>query len=235
VDGDELTYSLVDDAGGRFLLYNYTLLVRYGVGLDYEQHKTHTVKATDPGGLSTEASFVIAVVDVTAETTKGSPEADRIVGGGGRDQLAGGRKDDTIFGGAGSDTLRGASGNDRLDGGLGRDVLYGNTGKDAFLFTTKLGSSNVDTLRDVQLDDAIWLENAIFKGIGSGSLAKPKVMLKDAFHLGSVAQDAEDRILYDQASGSVYDDRDGSGAAVAVKFAVVATKKALTLSDFLVI
>ena len=141
VDGDPLTYELVDNADGRFSLYGYTLLVRYGVGLDYEQQKTHTVKvkATDPGGLSTETSFVIEVVNVAQETTKGSAVADLIVGGGGRDQLAGGRQNDTIFGGGSLDILRGGSGNDRLDGGLGRDTLYGNTGKDAFLFTTKLG------------------------------------------------------------------------------------------------
>jgi serralysin len=60
-------------------------------------------------------------------------------------------------------------------------------------------------------------------------------MLADAFHLGAAAQDAEDRILYDQATGSLYYDPDGIGAAAAVKFAVVATRKALTLSDFYVI
>ena len=104
--------------------------------------------------------------------------------------------------------------------------------KDAFLFTTKLGSSNVDTLHDFQLSDAIWLENKIFKGIGSGSLSKPKTMLEDAFHLGPTAQDAEDRILYDQTTGALSYDPDGIGAAAAVRFAVVATRKALTVHDF---
>jgi hypothetical protein len=48
------------------------------------------------------------------------------------------------------------------------------------------------------------------------------------------SQDAEDRILYDRATGSVFYDPDGTGSAVAVRFAVVATKKALTHHDFLV-
>ena len=141
--------------------------------------------------------------------------------GGGRRRAGhagGGGGNDRLTGGGSTDTLRGGSGHDRLDGGSGRDTLYGNSGKDAFLFTTKLGASNVDTLRDFQpVDDVIRLENAIFKGIGSGSLAKPKVMLADAFQLGAVAQDAEDRILYDQATGrrsTTRTDRGGGGGAV---------------------
>jgi Ca2+-binding RTX toxin-like protein len=234
VDGDKLTYELVDTAGGRFSLDGDKLVVRSGVGLDYEQQRTHTVKvkATDGGELSIVKSFVIKVVNVTPETTTGSPAADVIVGGAGRDTLGGGGGNDRLAGGGERDTLRGGSGQDRLDGGLGRDALYGGSGKDAFLFTTKLGRSNVDTLRDFQLNDAIWLENKIFKGIGSGSLSKPKTMLEDAFHLGPTAQDAEDRILYDQATGSLFYDPDGIGAAAALRFAVVATRKALTVHDF---
>jgi Ca2+-binding RTX toxin-like protein len=174
--------------------------------------------------------------NVTPENTAGSSRADTIVGGGSRDTIRGGGGNDQLKGGSERDTLRGDSGNDRLDGGTGKDTLYGGSGKDAFLFTTKPSSSNVDTLRDFSAkDDAIWLENAIYKGIDSGSLAKPKTMLADAFQIGAVAQDAEDRILYDQATGSLYYDRDGTGAAAASRFAVVATKKALTHQDFFAI
>ena len=132
--------------------------------------------------------------------------------------------------------LKGGSGHDRLDGGSGRDTLYGGSGKDAFLFTVAPSAGNLDSLRDFSpKDDAIWLENKLFQGIGSGSLAKPKTMLAEAFHLGTAAADAQDRILYDQGSGSLFYDPDGTGAAAAVRFAVIATKTALTHADFLVI
>jgi Ca2+-binding RTX toxin-like protein len=236
--GDTYTYALLNDAGDRFTLSGNALVVRKGILLDYEQAKSHTVtlKVTDAAGLSTVKDFTIKVSNVSTEKTAGTSGIDVVVGGGGRDTLGGGGGNDRLTGGGSTDTLRGGSGHDRLDGGLGRDTLYGNSGKDAFLFTTKLGGSNVDTLRDFQpVDDVIRLENAIFKGIGSGSLKNPKKMLADAFQLGAVAQDAEDRILYDQATGSVFYDPDGTGAAAAVRFAVVANKMALTRSDFYVI
>ncbi len=232
--GDAVAYALADDAGGRFAIEGGRLVVLNGVALDYEQARQHavTIRMTDSGGLSTTQSLTIAVANVTPERTAGSARAEVIVGGAGRDTLGGGGGNDRLSGSGERDALRGGSGQDRLDGGLGRDALYGGSGKDAFLFTTKLGRSNVDTLRDFQLNDAIWLENKIFKGIGSGSLSKPKTMLEDAFHLGPTAQDAEDRILYDQATGSLFYDPDGTGPAAALRFAVVATRKALTVHDF---
>ncbi len=216
--GDALAYELVDDAGGRFQIVGDQLQVRNGVKLDYEQEKSHavTVRAVDGGDLATTKSFTVRVGNVGTEKTSGTSAADVIVGGGGRDTLGGG--------------------GDRLNGGAGKDQLSGNSGKDAFLFTTKPGSSNVDVLRDVSSkDDAIWLENAVFKGLGSGSLAKPRKLSSDAFHVGSAAADAEDRDIYDTATGSLFYDRDGTGAAAAVKFAVVAKKTALAFHDFFVI
>ena len=112
----------------------------------------------------------------------------------------------------------------------------GGKGKDVFVFDTKPASANVDTLKDFShKDDTVWLENALFKGIGSGSLAKPKKMKADAFFLGKEAHDANDRILYDKAKGALWYDADGSGSHAAVKIAVLTTKPALTLSDFYVI
>ncbi len=48
-DGNFLTYSLVDDAGGRFSLHENMLIVNDGSKLDYETNSTHniTVRVTD--------------------------------------------------------------------------------------------------------------------------------------------------------------------------------------------
>ena len=47
--------------------------------------------------------------------------------------------------------------------------------------------------------------------------------------------DADDRILYDKATGALSYDADGSGAQAAVQFAVIDTKVALTGADFFVV
>ncbi|MCG7392258.1 cadherin domain-containing protein [Microvirga sp. ACRRW] len=64
--GDVLTYSLVDDAGGRFEIFNGKLRVKDGSRLDYEAASSHTitVRVTDKGGLSFEKEFIIDLVDV---------------------------------------------------------------------------------------------------------------------------------------------------------------------------
>ncbi len=79
-------------------------------------------------------------------------------------------------------------------------------------------------------DDDFEADAAVFKAVGkNGKLAK------DAFVLGKKALDAEDRIVYDKASGALSYDADGSGSAAAIKLAVLSNKAKLGLADFLVI
>ena len=105
-----------------------------------------------------------------------------------------------------------------------------------FVFDTKLGKTNVDVVKDFDVkDDAFQLDNAVFKKLGKGTLAKPVKLSSDAFHKGKVAEDKDDRILYDQGTGALYYDADGSGAGKAVKFAQLKKGLALTHADFFVI
>ena len=92
-------------------------------------------------------------------------------------------------------------------------------------------STNVDRITDFRSkDDTFHLDNAYLKKVGpNGKLAK------DAFHLGKKAADAEDRIVYDKATGALYYDADGAGGAGQVKIAVLAKNAKLVLSDFIVI
>ena len=129
-----------------------------------------------------------------------------------------------------ANTLIGNYGLNLLDGKGGNDILQGLNGGDLFAFTTTLGSGNVDTIVDFSVvDDRILLENAVFTGLGGGDLAS------GAFVIGAAAQDADDRIIYDSATGALYFDADGNGAGAAVQFAMLSTGLALTASDFLVI
>ena len=66
----------------------------------------------------------------------------------------------------------------------------------------------------------------MFKQIGAGRLAA------GAFHVGTSAGNADDRIVYDQATGKIFYDADGSGAGAAILFATVTAGTTLTSADF---
>jgi hypothetical protein len=89
--GARFTFTLLDDAGGRFKLENNQLKVSRGILLDYEQARSHTIriKVTDEGGLSLEKSFTIDVADIARENVTGSAGDDVFKGGAGNDKLAG--------------------------------------------------------------------------------------------------------------------------------------------------
>jgi Ca2+-binding RTX toxin-like protein len=135
-----------------------------------------------------------------------------------------------LTGNASGNVLYGNDGNNILNGGDGNDELTGFDGADSYLFTTAPNAaSNVDVITDFDVtDDTIVLNAAVFSGIGLGTVAGSQ------FVIGTAAQDAGDRIIYDDASGAVYYDSDGTGAAAAVQFAELGPGLALTNFDFYV-
>ncbi|WP_370576934.1 beta strand repeat-containing protein [Paracoccus sp. PAR01] len=106
-DGDALTYSLTNNAGGRFALVTQngqTRLVVNGA-LDYETATSHQIAvqvADGRGGVVTQ-HFTVGVTDVLGRLINGTAAADL---------LNGTPEGDTLNGGAGADTLRGGIGND---------------------------------------------------------------------------------------------------------------------------
>jgi Ca2+-binding RTX toxin-like protein len=136
--------------------------------------------------------------------------------------------------GAGNDlinTVIGNSGRNILDGGLGSDTLSGEGGGDTFRFSTALGTSNVDKILVFDhAADTIQLDDAIFAALGTGALGA------GAFNTGTVATQADDRILFDTASKSLYYDADGVGGVAAIRFATIATLTGtLDHTDFFVV
>ena len=129
-----------------------------------------------------------------------------------------------------ANTIHGNDGMTWLDGGGGNDVLVGYAGDDTYMFTTALGAGNVDTLVGfVPGSDRIAMDDAVFTGLVSGALSA------NAFVVGSTAADADDRIIYNAATGSLFFDADGNGAGAAVQFAILPTGLPLAASDFVVI
>lgn len=141
---------------------------------------------------------------------------------------------DTLTGGLGNDTLLGGIGNDRLAGGAGNDVLNGGAGTDTFVFDSAPNAlTNLDTLQDFTSGtDKLSFSRAGFTGFpATGAISV------DAFWSGAgvnTAHDATDRFVYNTATGALWYDADGTGAAAAVQVAVLTGAPALAFTDFLI-
>lgn len=136
--------------------------------------------------------------------------------------------DDVVRGRGGADTIIAGSGDDVIYGGSGLDVLTGGTGADIFVFDTKPSAKNIDTITDFSVkSDVIALDHLIFRAAGRiGDLSS------SAFHIGTKANDASDRIIYNKNTGALYYDADGKGSDAAIKFAVLDKGLALTAGHF---
>jgi len=129
----------------------------------------------------------------------GNAKANRIEGAAGDDQLTGGN---------GNDVLLGEDGNDTLAGGAGKDVLTGGAGADSFVFDSKPVAGNVDSIIDFEAGtDVVTLKGSIFSALAGDD------DLTDNFELisGSTATSATSYLLYDEDTGHLYYDADGSG------------------------
>ncbi len=148
---DAVTYSLSDNASGRFAIDANSGVVTVADAslLDYETQTSHTIEvtATSTDGSASIQSFTVNLIDVTEgtsgdDTINGSNGVDDVIDGlAGNDTIDGRSGNDTLYGGAGNDTLVGGSGNDSLDGGTGNDDLDGGAGTD-----TLIGGAGADIL-----------------------------------------------------------------------------------------
>lgn len=149
----------------------------------------------------------------------GGGQADVLFGGGGRDrlegnnasdQLFGGNRDDKLFGGSGGDRLTGGGGDDFLMGGAGQDTLRGSSGADSFVFAN-LGHLG-DVIQDYTAQDEILFRGAIGGGLATGTLPASAFVSRT----DTLAQDADDRFIYNTATFELWFDADGTGSAAPV-------------------
>jgi serralysin len=160
-------------------------------------------------------------------------------GNGGANTLTGNAAANKLSGGGGADRLLGMGGDDVLTGGAGKDQLTGGAGADAFVFGSKLSATtNVDLIRDFASgQDRIRLDDDVFKAFSfaTDKGLKPGQFLADAG--ATQARDADDRIVYDTATGALYYDADGAGGAAAIQFATLGatTHPLLKAADFAII
>ncbi|WEA27509.1 calcium-binding protein [Rhizobium binxianense] len=142
--------------------------------------------------------------------------------------LTGNDGSNTINGGKGADQLTGGLGNDKLIGKAGADILTGGGGADSFVFDVKPDNLSVDKIRDFSsaAGDKLLFDHTIFAAL---SLSK---FSDENFVLGTKALEADDRLIYDQTSGTLSFDADGSAAGSAVHVADLDKSPALHFSDF---
>jgi serralysin len=152
-------------------------------------------------------------------------DASNATGNGAANALYGNRNANSLSGLAGNDTLVGERGNDTLTGGAGTDAFH-------FRSAPSDGLVDVDTLADFASGtDRITLDESVFQGLGATARLSAA-----AFRAGTAAQDADDRIVFDAATGSIWYDADGNGSASqAVLFAKIAPGSALVATDIVIV
>ena len=244
--GGDGTDTYVSIEGARGSKFDDTLTGDDGVNFLHGDAGDDTIN----GGLAGDTLFGGAGQDVMDgggghDTLDGHLGNDILHGGAFNDTLYGGAGDDTIDGGDGIDHGYGGDGNDNVTsywaygeagddtvtgynvyGGTGNDTLYGSR----YWFNTPLDPvNNVDHMPDFNNQepsngtsptfddyhgDLIRLSSEIFGAAVSNDH-------EDRFHVGTQAADAEDRIIYDQPTGRIFYDPDGTGAEEQVLFATV--------------
>src|SRR5688572_2073424 len=122
----------------------------------------------------------------------------------------------------------------KLNGSGGNDELTGGDGNDQFIFSTATNAlTNVDTITDFTAgQDRLVLDNDVFTKLGAaGALSASR------FTIGAAATTTAHRLVYDDATGELYYDSNGSTDGGAVKIAVLegVAPPALTAADIIVL
>ena len=98
------------------------------------------------------------------------------------------------------------------------------------MFSAPLNAVHSDTITDfVSGTDKIVLDHDVFVGLAVGLLQLAR------FVPGTAAGDANDRVIYDQATGDLFYDRDGDRALSQVLIANLGAGTALAHTDFLIV
>ncbi|WP_167853499.1 calcium-binding protein [Roseovarius aestuariivivens] len=138
-----------------------------------------------------------------------------------------------IFNGIGNgldNTIVGTPFSNTIVGREGRDTLKGQRGADTFVFDRAIGPDNVDRIIDFNTNEAnegdiLKMKGTVFGGMAAGALSAAD------FVAGTAAADASDRFIFDQASGQLWFDADGSGAGAQELIATFEQNATVTAAD----
>jgi hypothetical protein len=131
-----------------------------------------------------------------------------------------------LLGQGGADTLNGGAANDVVAGGPGSDVLTGGAGADTFAFTAAPASGNLDRITDFASGtDKLAFAHSVFGALPVGELSPA------AFVQAAAALTSDQHVIFNQATGIVAYDADGSGSGAAVPVARLAAGQILKAQD----
>ena len=130
---------------------------------------------------------------------------ENIVGSNFGDRINGNNQSNSLRGGKGSDAIDGSGGDDFIVGGVGADTLTGGGGADNFVYLSP--SESRDTIVDFnsKLDLISVVSSAFSNDLATGSLSESR------FTLGLSATNSEQRFIYNNSTGELLYDVDGSG------------------------
>jgi VCBS repeat-containing protein len=151
--------------------------------------------------------------------TDGYKNFEGVIGTAFSDTITGSASNDQLRGGGGNDVINGLAGDDRIVGGTGADILTGGADNDTFVFDS--APNAVDSVTDFNASgsaasgDLIELSRGTFTALttASGStLSAAEFASLDGGGAGD-AVGAGVHVIYDSATGNLYYDTDGLGAA----------------------
>ena len=187
------------------------------------------------------AVSVVATGSAGDELLRGGTAADVLRGGGGHDIIYGSlfsvnADGDQLYGGDGNDTVSAFGGKSLLDGGAGNDILTSGPDADHLVFSAPAGEANYDTVFSFTSgSDKIDLDATVMPALGaSGTFAAGDARFFAASG-ATAGHDADDRVIYDTASGNLWYDADGSGGGAAQRIAVIDGAPSLVASDIEVV
>ncbi len=213
--GESFTFSLTDDANGRFAIDPNAgvITVADGSRLDYETATSHnvTVRVTDSGGNTYDEVMTLNIGNLTGDADiEGTTGAEDWTGTGNAETYNLDDGDDRIKAGSGDDTLLGGEGGDDiLMGGSGDDTLYGGAGGDELR-----GDGGIDTASYITSDEGVTVNLAT--GTGSGGDATSDTLtdienITGSLHNDTLTGDSSANVI----SGGYGDDViDGGGSAL---------------------
>ena len=165
--------------------------------------------------------------NAVANAITGNGGANLLDGAGGNDTLSGNGDTDTLIGGIGNDSLVGGNGADSLVGGTGRDSMAGGAGADTFRWLAIAEGGDVIT-GFVSGEDVLSLAPA---GFGGGLVAGMDLGATGRLVAGAAPTAALGQFLYDQATGALSWDVDGTGVRAARLLATFDAGTVVVASD----
>jgi uncharacterized protein YjiK/Ca2+-binding RTX toxin-like protein len=213
-----------------FEIFSNALYIKAGTALSYNTKNSYSVSvnADDTTVGATPDASKTFILSLTEPVFNGTVDADTINGTAGND---------TISSGAGNDTITGGAGNDIIFGGTGVDLLFGGVGADVFGFNN--ANEGIDKINDFEVGiDRIAISRTGFGGdgiFGTTSLVGGGLD-SIRFTMGASATTASQRFIYNNNSGALFFDADGSGSAAAqVRIAQLVGNPGLSNNSFTIV